>query len=72
MTYIDGTIPFATKHGKAEADYTARDGHLVGVYAIRMRAGGGPMMNVEPDSPLWTELEPLAIEAAEEEVKAHV
>ena len=63
MTAIIGTVPFVTKHGRAEADYVFES--RVRLEEIRLTG-----MRVERGSPLWLELKPLAREAAAKEVAA--
>ena len=64
MTAIIGTVPFVTKHGRAEADYVFES--RVRLEEIRLTG-----MRVERGSPLWLELKPLAREAAAKEVEGH-
>ena len=64
MTALLGTVPFVTKHGRAEVDYI----HESRTRLLEIRLQG---MRVERGSPLWLELKPLARSAAEEEVRSH-
>jgi len=64
MIAVLGTVPFVTRHGRAEVDYI----HESRTRLLEIRLTG---MRIQRGSPLWLELKPLARVAAEEEVKAH-
>lgn len=64
MTALLGTVPFVTRHGRAEVDYI----HESRTRLLEIRLQG---MRVERGSPLWLELKPLARVAAGQEVRAH-